>query len=105
MEWTGSRRTVLATAGLSLLAAACESGNGGGSGGGGGGGGGGTEKRSPFTGRMGAGDKVLAVKIDNVEAARPHTGLEKADIVYVEQVEAGLTRIMAVFASRLPSLV
>jgi hypothetical protein len=100
MEWTGSRRTVLVTAGLSLLAAACESGDGGP-----GGGGGGDGKRSPFTGRKGAGDKVLAVKIDNVEAARPHTGLEKADIVYVEQVEAGLTRIVAVFASRLPPLV
>ena len=107
MEWTGSRRTVLLTAGLSLLGAACESGDGGGSGGGGGGvggGGGGYGKRSPFTGRTGAGDKVLAVKIDNVEAARPHTGLQKADIVYVEEVEAGLTRIMAVFASRIPSL-
>lgn len=100
MDWTGTRRTVLLTAGLSLLGAACESGDGGG-----GGDGGDDGERSPFTGRKGAGDKVLAVKIDNVEAARPHTGLEKADIVYIEQVEAGLTRIMAVFASRLPSLV
>ncbi|OEU90735.1 CchlO [Streptomyces abyssalis] len=103
MEWTGSRRTVLLTAGLSLLTAAC---NGNGDGGGGGGGGGdGDGERSPFTGRVGAGEKVLAVKIDNVEAARPHTGLQKADIVYIEQVEAGLTRIVAVFASSLPSLV
>ncbi|NLU75969.1 DUF3048 domain-containing protein [Streptomyces sp. HNM0575] len=85
---------------MSLLAAACESGDGGG-----GGGGGDEGERSPFTGRKGTGDKVLGVKIDNVEAARPHTGLSKADIVYVEQVEAGLTRIMAVFASRLPPLV
>lgn len=100
MEWTGSRRTVLLTAGLSLLAAACESGDGNG-----GGGGDGDGERSPFTGRTGAGEKVLAAKIDNVDAARPHTGLEKADIVYIEQVEAGLTRIMAVFASRLPALV
>ncbi|QPP07798.1 DUF3048 domain-containing protein [Streptomyces bathyalis] len=100
MEWTGTRRTVLLTAGLSLLGAACDSGNGGG-----GGGGGDEPERSPFTGREGVGDKVLAVKIDNVEAARPHTGLQKADIVYIEQVEAGLTRIMAVFASRLPSIV
>ena len=98
MDWTGTRRTVLLTAGLSLLGAACESGDGGG-----GGDGGDDGERSPFTGRKGAGDKVLAVKIDNVEAARPHTGLEKADIVYIEQVEAGLTRIMAVFASRLPA--
>ena len=29
-------------------------------------------------------------------------GLKSADIVYIEQVEAGLTRLMAVFSSRLP---
>ncbi|WNF25531.1 DUF3048 domain-containing protein [Streptomyces sp. C11-1] len=45
---------------------------------------------------------VLAVKIDNVAPARPHTGLERADIVYVEQVEAGLSRILAVYSSDLP---
>ncbi|MGW1813777.1 DUF3048 domain-containing protein [Streptomyces sp. NPDC002125] len=49
--------------------------------------------------------KVLAVKIDNVAAARPPTGLEKADIVYVEQVEAGLSRILAVYSSGLPPVI
>lgn len=49
--------------------------------------------------------EVLAVKIDNVAAARPPTGLEKADIVYVEQVEAGLSRILAAYSSDLPSVV
>ncbi|MFB4426859.1 DUF3048 domain-containing protein [Streptomyces sp. QL37] len=48
---------------------------------------------------------VLAVKIDNVAAARPPTGLEKADIVYVEQVEAGLSRILAAYSSDLPSII
>ncbi|MFE7469482.1 DUF3048 domain-containing protein [Streptomyces sp. NPDC057499] len=48
---------------------------------------------------------VLAVKIDNVAAARPQSGLDKADLVYVEQVEAGLSRMMAVYSSRLPSTV
>ncbi|KQZ12161.1 DUF3048 domain-containing protein [Streptomyces clavifer] len=48
---------------------------------------------------------VLAVKIDNVAAARPPTGLEKADIVYVEQVEAGLSRILAAYSSEVPSVV
>ncbi|MFF1374775.1 DUF3048 domain-containing protein [Streptomyces sp. NPDC058308] len=48
---------------------------------------------------------VLAVKIDNVGPARPQTGLDAADVVYVEQVEAGLSRLMAVFASRLPPAV
>ncbi|MFJ4713358.1 DUF3048 domain-containing protein [Streptomyces sp. NPDC088785] len=48
---------------------------------------------------------VLAVKVDNVGAARPQTGVEDADIVYVEQVEGGLSRLMAVFGSRVPDVV
>jgi hypothetical protein len=48
---------------------------------------------------------VLAVKIDNVRAARPQTGLDAADIVYAEQVEGGLSRLMAVYATRLPEAV
>lgn len=47
----------------------------------------------------------LVVKIDNVRAARPHTGLNAADIVYVEEVEAGLSRLMAVYAQKLPKVV
>ncbi|MFI6010998.1 DUF3048 domain-containing protein [Streptomyces sp. NPDC051243] len=50
-------------------------------------------------------ESVLAVKIDNVRAARPHTGLNEADIVYVEQVEAGLSRLMAVYAQKLPKVI
>ncbi|MEV0603972.1 DUF3048 domain-containing protein [Streptomyces sp. NPDC050315] len=92
--WTGSRRTVLAAglaAGLSPLVAGCQTGDG--------------DGKSPFTGKDGAGDKVLAVKIDNIAAARPQTGLEDADILYTEEVEAGLSRILAVFASHLPDRV
>ncbi len=48
---------------------------------------------------------VLAVKIDNVARAKPQTGLDAADIVYVEQVEGGLSRLMAVYASKLPETV
>ncbi|WP_328929866.1 DUF3048 domain-containing protein [Streptomyces sp. NBC_00190] len=57
---------------------------------------------SPFTGRPGRTAPVLAVKIDNVGPARPHTGLAAADLVYVEQVEGGQSRILAVFSSREP---
>jgi hypothetical protein len=58
---------------------------------------------SPFTGRPVSSPRpVLAVKIDNVRAARPQTGLERADIVYVEPVEGGLSRILAIFSSALP---
>jgi hypothetical protein len=48
---------------------------------------------------------VLAVKIDNVPAARPQTGLDTADVVYAEQVEGGLSRLMAVFATKFPETV
>ncbi|HEU5157208.1 MAG TPA: DUF3048 domain-containing protein [Streptosporangiaceae bacterium] len=63
-------------------------------------------RTSPFTGLPSGADKpVLAVKIDNVAPARPQTGLDKADLVYIEPVEAGLSRILAVFSSRTPSSV
>ncbi|MEU4980973.1 DUF3048 domain-containing protein [Streptomyces sp. NPDC021969] len=48
---------------------------------------------------------VLAVKVDNVRAARPQTGLEAADVVYAEPVEAGLSRLMAIYATELPESV
>jgi hypothetical protein len=48
---------------------------------------------------------VLAVKIDNASQARPQTGLDQADVVYAEQVEGGLSRLMAVFATKLPPVV
>lgn len=48
---------------------------------------------------------ALAVKIDNVAQARPHTGLGTADIVYVEPVEGGLTRLLAVYQGPAPDVV
>ncbi|MGW8761340.1 DUF3048 domain-containing protein [Streptomyces sp. NPDC055815] len=59
---------------------------------------------SPFTGLPARPAPVLAVKLDNVPAARPHTGLGAADLVYVEQVEGGVTRLMAVYSTHLPAL-
>ena len=60
----------------------------------------------PFTGepvkQLG---RVLAVKIDNIVTARPQTGLQSADMVYIIPVEGGLTRFMAVFSSHIPSVV
>lgn len=61
-------------------------------------------KTSPTTASAPRAD-VLAVKIDNVAAARPPTGLEKADIVYVEQVEAGLSRILAAYSFAVPPVI
>lgn len=53
----------------------------------------------------GAPGPVLAVKVDNVRAARPQTGLDAADVVYVEPVEGGLSRLMAIYATELPKSV
>jgi len=40
---------------------------------------------------------VIAIKIDNHPKARPHTGLQYADVVYELLVEAGLTRFIALY--------
>lgn len=42
---------------------------------------------------------ILVVKLDNVGAARPQTGLAAADIVIEEKVEAGLSRLAALYQS------
>jgi hypothetical protein len=61
---------------------------------------------SPFTGEpISAPGPVLAVKIDNLAAARPQTGLTDADIVYIIPVEGGLSRILAVFSSHFPPVI
>ncbi|MGP3986784.1 DUF3048 domain-containing protein [Streptomyces sp. 3N207] len=89
------RRTLLRTAlavGTGGALAACGSG-------------GDEDDASPFTGERRKGDHVLAVKVDNVAPARPQTGLQHADLVYTEEVEAGLSRILAVFASDIPATV
>ncbi|MQA06699.1 MAG: DUF3048 domain-containing protein [Streptosporangiales bacterium] len=57
------------------------------------------------TARYRPGKPALAVKLDNVGAARPPKGLGAADIVYVEPVEAGLSRLLAVFGTRQPKTV
>jgi hypothetical protein len=40
---------------------------------------------------------TLVVKVDNVDAARPQAGLDRADLVVEQTVEGGLTRLFAVF--------
>ncbi len=54
---------------------------------------------NPLTGR-GPDGRVLAAKIDNVGPAQyQQTGLNSADVVYVIQVEGGLSRYLAIFDS------
>ncbi|MFN0092563.1 MAG: DUF3048 domain-containing protein, partial [Acidimicrobiales bacterium] len=45
---------------------------------------------------------AIAVKIDNVVPALPQSGIAQADLVYEEIVEYQLTRLVAVFQSKLP---
>lgn len=56
-----------------------------------------------LSGREGENGPVLVVKIDDTRYARPQVGLEFADVVYIEQVEGGLTRLAAVFSSTIPA--
>jgi hypothetical protein len=61
---------------------------------------------SPFTGeRIKKLGPELVVKIDNIVYARPQTGLQSADIVYVLPVEGGLSRFEVVFSSRFPKVI
>ena len=56
-----------------------------------------------ISGRVGIDGPILAVKIDDTSSARPQIGLEDADLVYIEQVEGGLTRLAAIFSSVIPA--
>jgi DUF3048 family protein len=59
----------------------------------------------PLTGQPAPGGEipqrpVLAVKVENTEEARPQVGLDKADVVYEEVVEGGITRFISIFHCR-----
>jgi len=58
-----------------------------------------------LSGREGSDGEILVVKIDDTLSARPQIGIDRADIVYIEQVEGGLTRLAAVFSSEIPTLI
>jgi hypothetical protein len=64
----------------------------------------------PLTGLPAPGGAVpqrpaMAVKIDNYPAGRPQAGLDKADIVFEEPVEGGITRYAAVFQCQSAALI
>lgn len=63
------------------------------------------EPRNSLSGRIGSDGPILVVKIDDTAAAHPQAGLEDADVVYIEEVEGGLTRLVAVFSSKIPDVV
>jgi hypothetical protein len=47
---------------------------------------------------------VIAVKVDDTAAGRPSLGLEKADVIYIEEAEGGLSRMVAVYVSSKPQV-
>jgi hypothetical protein len=49
--------------------------------------------------------RVVSVKIENSPAARPQTGLDKADVVYEVIAEGGITRFHCLFQSQVPAVV
>ena len=61
-------------------------------------------ERNLFTNLPGANGQILAVKFDDTSFAHPQQGIEDADIVFVTQVEAGLTRLMAIYSSKYPEI-
>jgi hypothetical protein len=59
---------------------------------------------NPLTGEAPSTNAVVAAKIDDTADGRPQRGIDQADIVYIEQVEGGLTRLLAVFNTTLPTV-
>lgn len=61
---------------------------------------------NPLTGVLGAPPAaVVGVKIADTANARPHIATDLADVVYIEQAEAGLTRLLAVYGTQIPTSV
>jgi hypothetical protein len=58
-----------------------------------------------LSGREGSDGEILVAKIDDTVSARPQIGIDRADIVYIEQVEGGLTRLAVVYSSEIPTLI
>ena len=61
-----------------------------------------TQTINPLTGGRVSDHEVLAVKVENIAAARPQVGLNDADIVFAQEVEGGQTRLIAVYHTTFP---
>jgi hypothetical protein len=59
---------------------------------------------NPLTGGAPSSHGVVAVKIDDTGNGRPQVNIDQADVVYIEEVEGGLTRLLAVYDSSLPTV-
>jgi len=61
---------------------------------------------SPLTGLPYEGEgKAIMIQIENTAAARPQSGITKADLIYEMEVEGQITRLTAFFLSKYPTKV
>lgn len=60
--------------------------------------------QNPLTGKKPTNNGVVAVKIDDTSHGRPQVNTNEADVVYIEQVEGGLSRLVAVYSTYLPTV-
>jgi Protein of unknown function (DUF3048) N-terminal domain/Protein of unknown function (DUF3048) C-terminal domain len=60
------------------------------------------KRTDPLTGGETSHHGVVAVKVENIAAARPQVGLSQADITFIEQVEGAQTRLIAIYHSKFP---
>ena len=58
---------------------------------------------SSLSGKVAPAGPILVVKIDDTNEAHPQIGIDKADLVYIEQVEGGLVRLAAIFSTEVPA--
>lgn len=57
---------------------------------------------SAISGKEATDGPLIVVKIDDTDQAHPQEGIDKADLVYIEQVEGGLVRLAAFFSTEIP---
>ena len=62
----------------------------------------GSHKISAVSGKEAVDGPIIVVKIDDTNEAHPQVGIDKADLVYIEQVEGGLVRLATVFSTEIP---
>jgi hypothetical protein len=61
--------------------------------------------KNPYTGIGGVPTTpTISVKIDDTAPGRPQRGIDQADIVYIEAVEGGLTRLAAIYGTNKPTV-
>ena len=62
----------------------------------------GSKKVSALSGKEAVDGPIVVVKIDDTDEAHPQIGIDKADLIYIEQVEGGLVRLAAIFSTQIP---